>query len=216
MIKKYKAIIFDYDDTLVQTREIRYKTIKRINNEVFKYTISDNEIDSAWGLPADEFLLKLFGKFSMDLDNLWKIYNNYKEYDQNRPHENAFNFIEKYQSLYQFGIVTSSSFKVVTKELEDMNVNKKLFFNIQGAEHTIVHKPNPEVFLPISKLLTKSGIEKSEILYVGDSPADFHSSTNFGLNFIGIAHDDRHLSFFNHQNINFVKNFNQLEVVLNA
>ncbi len=216
MRNKYKAILFDYDDTLVQTREIRYKTIKRINNEVFKYTISENEIDSAWGLPADEFLLKLFGKFSKDLDNLWKIYNNYKEYDQNRPHENAFNFIKKYQGLFQFGIVTSSSFKVVTKELEDMNVDKNLFFNIQGAEHTIVHKPNPEVFLPISKILTKSGIEKSEILYIGDSPADFHSSTNFGLNFIGIAHDDRHLSFFKHQNIYFVKNFNQLEVVLNA
>ncbi len=90
MRKNYKALIFDYDDTLVQTREIRYRTIKRIYNEVLKDNISDNEIDSAWGLPAEEFLLKIFGKFSNDINSLWEIYNNYKKFDQNRPHENAF------------------------------------------------------------------------------------------------------------------------------
>ncbi|NCQ80865.1 MAG: HAD-IA family hydrolase [Microcystis aeruginosa W13-15] len=215
MRKNYKALIFDYDDTLVQTREIRYRTIKRIYNEVLKDNISDNEIDSAWGLPAEEFLLKIFGKFSNDINSLWEIYNNYKKFDQNRPHENAFKFIEKYYDIIRFGILTSSSYKVVTNELYEMKVDQNLFFNIQGAEHTDVHKPNPEVFLPIFKLLSESRIEKSEILYIGDSPADFHSSTKFGLNFIGIAHDERHLRFFKQQNINFVKNFHELELLLN-
>jgi phosphoglycolate phosphatase len=216
MNKKYKALIFDYDDTLVQTREIRYKTIKRINSEVFNYTITDREIDSAWGLPADKFLLKLFGNFSQDLNYLWDIYNNYKKFDRNQPHHYAFNFIRKYQDHFLFGIVTSSSFHVVTQELEDMKIDLKLFLSIQGAEHTPVHKPDPDVFLPIFEKLAEIDIKKNDILYIGDSPADFYSSSNFGINFLGIAHDDRHINFFKENSINFVKNFNELEIILNT
>ena len=215
MINNYRSIIFDYDDTLVQTRSIRYKTIKTITSEVFNHTISDDEIDFAWGLPADDFLLRIFGRFSDNLEYLWKIYNHYKQFDQNLPHSGAFDFIKKFNDKFLLGILTSSSYKVVLKELEEMNLDLNLFFNIQGAEHTNVHKPNPDVFLPIFQFLSKNGLDKSEILYIGDSPVDFHSSTNFGLNFMGMAHDDRYINFFEEQNIKFVKGFKDLENILN-
>jgi phosphoglycolate phosphatase len=214
MNRKYKPLIFDYDDTLVQTREIRYNTIKRIHSEIFNCNISDKEIDLAWGLPADKFLLKLFGKFTTDLNYLWEIYNNYKQADLNRPHENAFNFVRDYQKIFHFGILTSSSFKVVRNELKDMKIDQNLFFNIQGAEHTSVHKPNPDVFLPTFEILSKKQINKPEILYIGDSPADYHASSNFGLNFLGIAHDDRHLKFFHDLNIDYIRSFFELESIL--
>ncbi|ABZ94657.1 phosphatase [Leptospira biflexa serovar Patoc strain 'Patoc 1 (Ames)'] len=206
-----KAIIFDYDDTLVQTRKTRYKTISNLALEEFKYKINVKEIDAAWGLPADDFLIKLFGKFTSDLNLIWKLYLEYSIKDKNVPHDSSFEFIEKYQKFLNIGIVTSSSEKVVLRELNELNINLDYFFFIQTSDYTNVHKPDPNVFLPINEKLTFNNIQKNEVIYIGDSPSDFYSSTKFGYNFLGIAHDPRYKDFFLNENINFVENFNDLE-----
>ncbi len=44
---KLKAILFDYDDTLVQTRKIRYRTLKNLAKEKFQFDLPDVRIDEA-------------------------------------------------------------------------------------------------------------------------------------------------------------------------
>ncbi|MBM9548920.1 HAD-IA family hydrolase [Leptospira sp. 201903074] len=209
-----KAIIFDYDDTLVQTRKTRYKTIDRVAKEIFKANISEKEIDEAWGLPAEDFLLKLFGRFSSDINYLWSVYIEFSKKDLNIPHLHTFDFIRKYQDSFRFGIVTSSSEKVVIRELNELQINTSLFLQIQGSEHTTVHKPNPMVFEPMYALLMKENINKNEIVYIGDSPADYESASQFGFHFLGIAHDDRHIRYFQKENVAFVQSFIEIETVL--
>ncbi|MCG6139467.1 HAD family hydrolase [Leptospira mtsangambouensis] len=209
-----KAILFDYDDTLVQTRKTRYNTIYKLSEELFETKITEKEIDAAWGLPAEEFLLKLFGRFSSDIHYLWSIYIEFSKKDLNIPHLNAFDFIDKYKNFVKFGIVTSSSEKVVIRELNELEVDTNLFLQIQTSDHTAVHKPNPNVFEPIYGLLKKENINKEEIIYVGDSPADYESASRFGFHFLGIAHDDRHLPYFQTGGIPFVRNFLELEEYL--
>ncbi|MCW7489128.1 HAD family hydrolase [Leptospira meyeri] len=209
-----KAILFDYDDTLVQTRKTRYQTIYKLSDELFKTRITEKEIDEAWGLPAEKFLLKLFGRFSSDIHYLWFVYLEFSKKDLNTPHSNAFDLIQKYQSTFKFGIVTSSSEKVVLRELNELQINTSLFFQIQTADHTTVHKPNPKVFEPIFALLSEDNIAKDEIVYIGDSPADYESSKKFGFHFLGIAHDDRHIQYFQTGKIPFVRNFLELESYL--
>ncbi|TGM59129.1 HAD-IA family hydrolase [Leptospira vanthielii] len=206
-----KAIIFDYDDTLVQTRKTRYNTIYKLTKEIFNTNITEKEIDEAWGLPAEDFLLKLFGRFSSDIHYLWSVYIEFSKKDLNVPHLNAFDFIRKYQNSFQFGIVTSSSEKVVIRELNEIKINTNLFLKIQTSDHTSVHKPNPEVFEPIFELLKNENINKNEIVYIGDSPADYESSSKFGFHFLGIAHDSRHIPYFQKEKIAFVQNFFEVE-----
>ncbi|EOQ95652.1 haloacid dehalogenase-like hydrolase [Leptospira wolbachii serovar Codice str. CDC] len=206
-----KAIIFDYDDTLVQTRKTRYNTIYKLSKQLFDTEITEREIDEAWGLPAEVFLLKLFGRFSSDINYLWNIYIEFSKKDLNIPHPNAFEYISKYQNIYKFGIVTSSSEKVVHRELNELQINTDLFFQIQTSDHTNVHKPNPDVFEPIFVLLKNENIDKKEIFYIGDSPADFESASKFGFHFLGIAHDNRHVDYFQRGEIPFVRNFLELE-----
>lgn len=206
-----KAILFDYDDTLVQTRKTRYNTIYKLSEEVFKTKITEKEIDEAWGLPAEEFLLKLFGQFSKDIHYLWSIYIEFSKKDLNIPHLNAFGFIDKYKNIVKFGIVTSSSEKVVLRELNELRIDTNLFLQIQTSDHTTVHKPNPNVFEPIFGLLKNENINKQEVVYIGDSPADYESASRFGFHFLGIAHDDRHLPYFQTGEIPFVRNFLELE-----
>lgn len=209
-----KVIIFDYDDTLVQTRKTRYKTIKKLSLDQFNYEMSDEEIDNAWGLPADEFLLKLFGAFSNHILDLWALYLEYSKQDLNSPHENAFEFIFQNHKHLKFGIVTSSSEKVVLRELNELEMDLNLFFNIQTSESTSVHKPNPKVYSPIYEVLEKEKIKKEEVLYIGDSPADYESSSKFGFHFIGMAHDERYTSFFENENIEYVRSFQELEWII--
>ncbi|TGK96787.1 phosphatase [Leptospira brenneri] len=206
-----KAILFDYDDTLVQTRKTRYNTIDKLSNEVFNTKVTEKEIDEAWGLPAEEFLLKLFGRFSTDIHYLWSVYVEFSKKDLNVPHLNAFDFIHQFQNSFLFGIVTSSSEKVVHRELKELQIDTNLFLRIQAAEHTNVHKPNPNVFEPIFQLLKNENIEKNEVIYIGDSPADHESSSKFGFHFLGIAHDNRHVPYFQARNLSFVRSFRDLE-----
>lgn len=206
-----KAVIFDYDDTLVQTRKTRYKTIYKLSKELFNTEITEKEIDEAWGLPAEDFLLTLFGRFSSDISYLWSVYIEFSKKDLNSPHPYAFEYISKYQNIYKFGIVTSSSEKVVLRELNELQINTDLFLQIQTSDHTTVHKPNPNVFEPIFELLRKTNIAKGEIVYIGDSPADYESSSKFGFHFLGIAHDDRHVDYFQKGEIPFVRNFLEVE-----
>lgn len=41
-----KVVLFDFDDTLVKTKEVRYEAIKEAGRKFYKLTISDKDIDT--------------------------------------------------------------------------------------------------------------------------------------------------------------------------
>ena len=206
-----KAIIFDYDDTLVRTREIRYQTIKTIAKTRFSTQIKDVEIDSAWGLPGDSFLIRLFGRHvGDDLETLWNIYNEYCAVDPNQLHHGAVDFLKEFADSLSYGILTSSSEKRVSTELSELGLSRHLFVDIQTSEHSNVHKPDPFVFEPICQKFENIGVSRAAILYVGDTVADFKAATGFGLQFIGMAHSEREKSTFLQESINHLDGFVKL------
>lgn len=210
-----QTIIFDYDDTLVRTREIRYGTLQRLAREAFAAEISAHEIDAAWGIPGDQFLLRLLGKFlGNDLSAMWRLYNQFCAEDPNALHSGVAEFLAEFSGRFSFGILTSSSGKRVHAELAELPIDVGHFTVIQTAEQTDVHKPNPEVFVPIAEKFIASGIGKQNILYVGDSLADYEAATGYGLAFIGMAHSERERQVFRRQAITHVQSFNTLAEVL--
>ncbi|TGN11117.1 HAD family hydrolase [Leptospira ilyithenensis] len=213
-LKSIKAIVFDYDDTIAKTRQIRYKTLQTIANETFDFKLSNEQIDSAWGIPGNDFLLKIFGNHSKDLDFLWKTYNDYCDRDDNIPYPGAKEYIYQFQKQYQLGILSSSSHKRVFKELELMLFDLVLFVSVQTAEDTHVHKPDPKVFEPMLSKLEMFSIRREEILYVGDSISDYLSSTGYGLQFLGMAHGEREQIVFDREKIPYVESFAELDKVL--
>ncbi len=58
---------------------------------------------------------------------------------------------------------------------------------LQGSEDTLVHKPDPGVFEPMLDKLREEGIDKDEIVYVGDSMDDMKASTLAGISFIAVT-----------------------------
>ncbi|AOP34541.1 hypothetical protein A0128_12195 [Leptospira tipperaryensis] len=208
---KIKAILFDYDDTLVQTRKVRYGTLKNLAKEKFQFELKDSHIDEAWGLPGDDFLRRVYGKYSEDLESLWEVYNSFCERDPNLTFPGVEDFLQKYNSHFHFGILSSSSGRRVLKEIEGFSFPKDSFFAIQTAEDTNVHKPNPKVFLPILEEAQKRKLDSSEILYVGDTIGDATASIGAGLKFLGMAHEDSSAELFQKENLEFVSSFLELE-----
>lgn len=208
---KLKAILFDYDDTLVQTRKIRYRTLKNLAKEKFRFDLLDVQIDEAWGLPGDEFLRRIYGEHAEDLESLWGEYHSFCERDPNLTFPGAEDFLQKYNSHFLFGILSSSSGRRVLKEIEGFSFSKNSFFSIQTAEDTNVHKPDPNVFLPIIEEARKRKLDSSEILYVGDTIGDAIASTGAGLRFLGMAHEKHSAKLFQKENLEFVSSFLELE-----
>ena len=54
-----KAVIFDFDDTLVQTKPVRYGTMKEVGKTFYNQDITDQEIDKYWGRSFPELIKAL-------------------------------------------------------------------------------------------------------------------------------------------------------------
>jgi phosphoglycolate phosphatase len=177
-----KAIIFDYDDTLVQSLKIDVIALKEVARKYYKLELTDQRIKKVWGLPYKEMLKKLFG----DVDSIKNISDIYQEQLlklQLKTEPFAVETIHRLSSKYILGIVTASEKEEVIRELTELGFDLDNFYIVQTEEDTKKHKPNPEVFAPIAKAFSKKGISIDEIIYVGDSLLDLEASQKFGIQF---------------------------------
>lgn len=209
-----KAVLFDFDDTLVKTKEIRYKALKEAGKTFYNQEITDQHIDKFWGQPFNPFISGIFS----NADTPEKLTENYKSILHKYPNEP---FLETNEVLdilskkYLLGVISSSNPDLIRGGMESTHINPKLFFFIQSSFDTDVHKPKPDVFLPsLEKLKTKE-INKSEIVYVGDALDDYTASKNAGLYFCAIANRTVSEGEFIVQKIPYIKNIKTLPNVIN-
>ncbi len=180
-----KAVLFDFDDTLFKTIDIRVKAIKDAAYRFYKIRLSEKEIRKDWGKPIQEFTKILFGNID-SYENIMKHYLELVDKYPNEPHENGLKTINNLVKYYHTGIVSSSAKDLVIPELIRHKFPVEKFINVQTAEHTKVHKPNPEVFKPTLDKLKQKSVLVSEVLYVGDGIYDFLAARDAGMQFIGI------------------------------
>lgn len=209
-----RAIVFDYDDTLVRTREVRYTTLMRLAREHYAFDLGAPEIDAAWGTPGDEFMRRLFGSREPDLARLWRVYGEECKQDPNEAHPGAIEFLQVFSSRLPLGILSSSSRRRVLPELEETGIGEAHFVRIQTAEDTPVHKPDPQVFAPWLEWASQRNFTSAEILYVGDTLNDHVAATEAGLQFLGMAHSVRDREIFRQTGIRCAHSFEELRGLL--
>lgn len=94
--------------------------------------------------------------------------------------------LESLQSLkvrgYTIGIVTTKYHYRIEQILERYNATK-LIDLIVGAEDVKIEKPNPEGLLWV---VDRLGLDKKQVLYVGDSIVDVQTAQNAGVDFAGV------------------------------
>lgn len=183
---KYQAVIFDLDDTLTKSHEQVFRHHKAVAKH-YGIDLTDEDILVHWGKPFDELIRQLY-RNADTLENMRALNQSLYAQFRKEIQEDAHDLIaELLARNIQIGVVTAANTHQAIEDLEYFGVPVDQFAFIQGAEKTLVHKPDPGVFIPMFDHLAKEGIEKAAIVYVGDAIHDYHAARDAGIEFIAVT-----------------------------
>lgn len=204
-----KVVIFDYDETLTKTMEGKARAYSDFARAEYNQDLTIDEVKSAFGIPYEKFIEKLFGKVE-DVNIIIEKYQKFSEKYPPIPYENAEEVVNKLLDKYLVGIVSGIRRKAIVKDLSQLKFDQKYFFHIQCGDDTFDLKPDPKVFYPLISKLKLCKISPNEVVYVGDSLSDYEASTKAGFKFIGIAGHTIPMDEFVKVGAIAVTNFDQL------
>jgi HAD superfamily hydrolase (TIGR01549 family) len=180
-----RAVLFDYDDTLVRTRESKYLALQAVARRHYGLELPSEHIDAHWGCPYQELFRALFGAVEHDTA---RAIARYEALDAQFPlhaYPDARRVLDALARTSLVGIVTAASRGRVEEQLVALGLREPVSL-LQTAEDTSFHKPDPRVFEPALAELSRRGIERSAITYVGDSLRDHAAARGAGITFWGV------------------------------
>jgi len=181
-----KAVIFDLDDTLTKTSETKYDALKFAASHFYRLELTTEIIRSHWGKPYKKFMKDLFGEVD-SIDSIIENYYSVRGQFPSAAHENAVQIVKELSASYTIGLVTATTKQLAEDDLISAGFDLKLFDYLQTSEQTTVHKPDPRVFEPISHMLAGKKILPNEVVYVGDSLADYEAAKGNGFHFVAMT-----------------------------
>jgi len=183
-MKKYRAVLFDYDGTLVDTNQIIINSWQHMANVAgngMKFRVED--LIPTFGKPLEDAIAEQAEKYGITGYSTEELTECYRQYQRNHQDELGDLFPGIRELLkelkkrgYLVGIVTSRTLDTTRSGLARYDV-LEYFDDMVGEEDTDIHKPNPEPCLICCK---KLGVKPSEAIMVGDSRHDIACANNAG------------------------------------
>jgi phosphoglycolate phosphatase len=183
---KYKAVVFDLDDTLLKTYPVKWEQHKATAKRFYNTELTDDTIRQHWGKPTRD-LVRAY--YSTDDTTESKVAN-YRSLDNDYLKElhddsiSVLNYLSRHRIFT--GLVTNAARETVLADLSRLEVTLDLFNLIQTFDDTHAYKPDPKVFEAMLHALASNGIS-DHILYVGDDVTDYHAASIAGIDFIGVT-----------------------------
>ncbi|MBY8981470.1 MAG: HAD family hydrolase [Candidatus Lokiarchaeota archaeon] len=198
-----RIIIFDFDGTLLDIRDVLKNSILEVFEE-FEIETDINlalkeigsVLESIQGYPIPKIILqthKIF-KFIRSLEHIdflrkleiaTKIYTKYLEYEKSAPLFSGVKpLLEKLSKKFDLYIISHSQTKNLIRHLQEKSINK-YFKGIFGVDKLPSLKPDPTAFEPVFNQYRR--IDRNEFLIIGDMPTDIEAGQEAGIWTIGIA-----------------------------
>lgn len=185
-----KAVLFDFDDTLVDTYNSKIAPIIEYCASVHGVTVTPGEVTAKWGKPFLEKMRALSGVERVDIARYLSISEKYPL----APFPESYAVLKTLECRLEIGIVTSLARPVLLHSLRSLGWERLRLSAIVTEGDAVANKPDPRVFEPAFGALP--GIQRGEILYVGDALSDGLAATQAGLHFVGVARDSKRQSAF--------------------
>ena len=182
-----RAVLFDLDDTLVDTREVKWEHARQVTRQFYGFELTDAELEASWGKPFDVMITELYRNSA----SLEQMRADNEALEPHYPKAEIPGAIETVRRLagagLLLGVVTSTNTARARAQMRTIGFPLGSFEIIQGADRTQRHKPDPRVFEPALERLAESGIGPASTVYVGDSAADRAAAIGAGMDLIAIA-----------------------------
>ena len=178
-MKSYKAIIFDIDNTLLNTLDMNMYPLIRIIKEETGEDWTFQQVLRFAVQPGLKTMAEL------GVRDIEKTYARWVEYvNAYEPGAIPYDGIEAVlQKIQNAGIpmaVVSSKMKDQYRiDMVDNGLDRFMETAIL-VEDTTHHKPHPE---PIQKCLERMGLSVEDVIYIGDAPTDLLAAQNAGVDF---------------------------------
>lgn len=184
---KYKAVLFDLDDTLLKTSAIKWAHHRAVAKQFYNIDLTDEILARHWGMPFEP-MMAIFYQNADTPENMLKAN---LSLDAQFPKELQEDALDLVQTLLtkrvEIGVVTSILGHLAKKDLLRLGFPAEEFFILQGADDAPFHKPDPRVFDRALKLLEEKRIRPSDALYAGDALMDLYAARGAGLGFLGVT-----------------------------
>lgn len=177
-MKKYKAIIYDIDGTILDTLEMNIVPLMKIIEEETGKKVAYEEHLKYAGAPGLKTMADL------KIKNIEKTYARWVKYVNEYEHgaklyEGFETVFEKFDGKIIQAIVSSKMVAQYQIDVVEKGIDK--YFKVAIlADDTTKHKPDPE---PIYKCLDKISIKPEEAIFIGDSINDYLAAKNAGVDF---------------------------------
>jgi len=174
------------DDTLIKTWEIKWAHHTFVAKHYYNIDLTHEKLGEHWGRPFPLLVEALYGK-PEPVEKMIERFVAHEPEFLKPAHDSATAALSLLQDNgLVIGVVTAMISSVAEDDLR-REFPSIPFALIQGADHTLVHKPDPLVFEPALNRLEQLGIRKNQVLYVGDALSDFYAAQGAGLDFIAVA-----------------------------
>ena len=120
----------------------------------------------------------------LKIRSLFVPYYNEHNADLSRPYPGIENLLETLQKKGYMLAVASNKYHEATQKLIKQYFPRINFLAILGQRENIPAKPDPQV---VYEIMEKAGVERNEIVYIGDSSVDMQTGANAGVTTIGVC-----------------------------
>jgi pyrophosphatase PpaX len=185
---KYKAILFDLDDTLLDSMAARVKSMEHVFASAgITHLQAERFLRDLHGTPLEDALVKLAQELGIQT-GLFEKYRRFywsKEKGLLRLYPGVSGMLEGLrQQKLKLGLVTTKTMNLeiegraggAVTELEEMSIGH--IFSVKvGFEDVTRRKPHPEA---VNLALSRLGLEAGEAVMVGDSASDIKAAQAAG------------------------------------
>lgn len=210
-----KAILFDFDGTLIDTNDLIFESYRTAFRAVLNREIEMEEILKLYGRPL-RASLEEYGEAG---ERIYQIYREFNEKNHDiiaKPFGGVADGVKIIlEKGYKIGIVTSKRLHMVKRGLDKVLGMNDMFDVIVTPDDTTASKPDPE---PILCGCEKLRVLPEETVYVGDSIFDMQAGRGAGTKLCAVKYSitphEQLLSFKPEYFVDTISEFaSQLEAV---
>ena len=184
-----KAVVFDLDGTLLNTITDISNSVNAVLKSMGYYQFSEDDYKYFVGRGVDELITKVIEVGELNPEEFYEIKTGYlEEYakrktENTKPYEGIIELLKALNNLQIKVCILSNKPHFQTIDVVEQYFSEIHMTEVYGKKKEFPIKPDPT---SLFDMINQLGMERSEILYVGDTNTDMETAVNAGLKKVGV------------------------------